>query len=480
MTEIDATNAGITLPDTVFEKKLKKLQWQRDLNLRGYERNTMSPELSEALRTEIRTALDAGGGPFDVNVARRVYDLAIAARDMCIAASSTVKDAIDQIKDTNGPMETLDSPDTPESAAQVSESFGARMIRELLAVVPSLGRSGGQDPRELVHALAEARSRGMHDVAAELEKKLFGRELTGPRPVVDVSDFDHGLADGKANAVPIFLDVPEYARGYKEGTLARYLAEARSRGMHDVAAELEKKLFGRELTGPRPVVDVSDFDHGLADGKANAVPIVLDVPEYARGYKEGTLARYLEPARIEPAVSGQSEDAVSVPLGSYEHGFADGKAGARFAAVGPPEYERGYDEGVRARFLNDPMPDPRVTDPPLCEACKKDPDPRGASACHDCREIARVAGDWEKARAREAARAAAEAQFARNCREVLKPCDCPARDDDRDGMHHDQECPRFDRVALSAAEIARMPPDTQDRYARNALSMIAKAAGRTT
>ena len=51
----------------------------------------------------------------------------------------------------------------------------------------------------------------------------------------------------------------------------------------------------------------------------------------------------------------------------YEHGFADGKAGARFAAVGPPEYERGYDEGVRARFLNDPMPDPRVTDPPLYE-----------------------------------------------------------------------------------------------------------------
>lgn len=58
------------------------------------KRNPMSPELSEALRNEIRTVLEAGGGPFDINVARRVYDLAIAARDMCVAATSSVKSKI--------------------------------------------------------------------------------------------------------------------------------------------------------------------------------------------------------------------------------------------------------------------------------------------------------------------------------------------------------------------------------------------------
>ncbi|MBK7823144.1 MAG: hypothetical protein IPJ61_19350 [Tessaracoccus sp.] len=45
------------------------------------------PQLAEALRAEIRLTLEADGKAFDVNVARRVYDLAIAARDMCVAAA---------------------------------------------------------------------------------------------------------------------------------------------------------------------------------------------------------------------------------------------------------------------------------------------------------------------------------------------------------------------------------------------------------
>lgn len=179
--------------------KLDKIYWQQGLARRGQERKeAVSPELAEALRKEIRTALDADGGPFDVNVARRVYDLAIAARDMCIAAVSTLKEAIDQVKDTNGPMETLDAPDTPESAVQASESFGARMLRELMATLPMLQQPRGDDPKRLVHALAEARSRGMHDVAEELEVKLFGRALTGPRPIAigapDALDGANGTA----------------------------------------------------------------------------------------------------------------------------------------------------------------------------------------------------------------------------------------------------------------------------------------------
>lgn len=190
-----------------INQKLHKIRWEKELARHGYERHRMSPELAEALRNEIRTALEAGGGPFDINVARRVYDLSIAARDMCVAATGSVKEAINQIKDTNGPMESLDSPDTPESQVQISETFGARLLRELMGALPMLqARPSGDDPKQLVHALAEARRNGMHDVAEQLEVKLFGRVLSGPRPItaeeVEVVDggFEHGFADGRAGA----------------------------------------------------------------------------------------------------------------------------------------------------------------------------------------------------------------------------------------------------------------------------------------
>ena len=213
-----------------IDQKLHKIRWAKELAQHGYERNRMSPELAEALRNEIRTALEAGGGSFDINVARRVYDLSIAARDMCVAATGTVKEAIDQIKDTNGPMETLDSPDTPESQTQVSESFGARLLRELMATLPMLQGQRGEDPKRLVHALAEARRNGMHDVAEELEVKLFGRVLSGPRPIaaeeveVEEGSFEHGFADGRAGALPV-SEAGEYHEGYLKGTTAKYLAK---------------------------------------------------------------------------------------------------------------------------------------------------------------------------------------------------------------------------------------------------------------
>jgi len=213
---------------TSFEQRLHRLQRQRDLALRGYERDKMTPQLSEALRSEIRSALEADGKPFDVNVARRVYDLAIAARDMCVAATSGVKEAIAQIKDTDGPMESLDSSDTPESQMQASETFGARLIREIMAMLPMLQQKKTDDPKALVHALAEARKHGMTDVAEELEIKLFGCVLSGPHPIaptIDVPEgsYAHGFADGKLGALPCFNTEP-YQIGYKKGLEAKYLA----------------------------------------------------------------------------------------------------------------------------------------------------------------------------------------------------------------------------------------------------------------
>jgi hypothetical protein len=200
---------GLVLEDGLTSSqvtdRLDKIRWRQDFARRGLERKEdVSPELAEALRNEIRTALDAGGNPFDVNVARRVYDLAIAARDMCIAASNSVKEAIDQVKETNGPMESLQGPGapdalaTPESQAQAAETYGARVLRELLAMTTDL-RKPREDPHVLIAAIADARSRGMHDLAAALEEKLVGTPLEVPkitRAEVVANSYEHGFVDG--------------------------------------------------------------------------------------------------------------------------------------------------------------------------------------------------------------------------------------------------------------------------------------------
>jgi hypothetical protein len=237
---IAASDMCAATTDTEIDENVMR-RW---LTKRDQERNPMSPELSEALRNEIRNALEAGGGPFDINVARRVYDLAIAARDMCVAATGTVKEAIDQIKDTSGPMETLDSPDTPESAMQVAESFGARLLRELMATLPMLqARPIGDDPKQIVHALSEARRSGMHDVAEQLEVKLFGCVLSGPRQVtaeeieVVEGSFEHGFADGHAGALPVSAE-GEYHVGYLKGTTEKYL----DKGVNDYSAAIAEDI----------------------------------------------------------------------------------------------------------------------------------------------------------------------------------------------------------------------------------------------
>ena len=58
--------------------------------------------------------------------------LAISARDMCIAASSSVKEALDQqLKETNGPMETLEHPGRARSRPRRHPSRSARgFVRE--------------------------------------------------------------------------------------------------------------------------------------------------------------------------------------------------------------------------------------------------------------------------------------------------------------------------------------------------------------
>jgi hypothetical protein len=159
---------------------LDKARWRREIEMRGRERNIMSERLAEALRTELREILEAGGKPFDVQVARHLYDFAIAAKDLLVVSAKGVDATIKVINDMNGPMESLTQAGDPIPQEQASETFGARMLREVLATLPMLLKKP-DDPKQLVHALAEARQAGMDDVAHELEIKLFGRVLSdGP------------------------------------------------------------------------------------------------------------------------------------------------------------------------------------------------------------------------------------------------------------------------------------------------------------
>ena len=183
----------------------------------------MTPTLAEALRNEIRLALEAEGKPFDIHVARRVYDLAIAARDFCVAATETVKEAIDQIQDTNGPMDTLAPAGSPEPPVQAAETFGARIFREIMALMPANRQPQitGTESLSLVHAIAAARERGMLDVAASLEQRLLGTPLEPQKiarvEVVDDS-YEHGFLEGSMEA--------NFDNGTVDGCVSRDLRHA--------------------------------------------------------------------------------------------------------------------------------------------------------------------------------------------------------------------------------------------------------------
>jgi hypothetical protein len=74
------------------------------------------------------------------------------------------------------------------------EQFGARVIRELVAMAPDMVRSFKESPAELVRAIAEAKANGLDAIANRLEKRLF--ESVAPPP--EVGDLDAELARSDA------------------------------------------------------------------------------------------------------------------------------------------------------------------------------------------------------------------------------------------------------------------------------------------
>jgi hypothetical protein len=226
-----------------IEKLLAKARWRRQLNLNGYEGRlpVATDRLAEALRAELRDILDNGGRPFDILVAQHLYDFAIAAKDLLVVSAKTVADVVKVVADVGGAMESLAGPNEAPPIEQQAETFGARMMREILAILPMImHKSGGEDPRAIVAAIADARERQMPELAAALERKLLGIPgvIALPAPKITRAEviegsFEHGFADGcmqdkfarrvvnGACAVDEACRTPAYQAGYEAGCARR-------------------------------------------------------------------------------------------------------------------------------------------------------------------------------------------------------------------------------------------------------------------
>lgn len=136
-----------------------------------------SNQLAEAFRAELRQILNANGAPFTPVVASQLSRLAEAAR-AALTLTGGVGNAIEAIQYDKTPTDPDDDVGQPLVSAQASETFGAAMIREIMAALPRLlNKNPDSDPRALVRAIAEARAHGISDVAEGLELKLLGHTL---------------------------------------------------------------------------------------------------------------------------------------------------------------------------------------------------------------------------------------------------------------------------------------------------------------
>src|SRR5574341_1788141 len=89
----------------------------------------MNMSLADALRTEIQKVLD--DGPFTIQTAAKLGRLADAAKSV-LAAAGGVSEAIARVKDD----QTAD--ENPIAYSSSAETFGARMVQEIVAVLPQL------------------------------------------------------------------------------------------------------------------------------------------------------------------------------------------------------------------------------------------------------------------------------------------------------------------------------------------------------
>jgi hypothetical protein len=118
--------------------------------------------LAEALRAELQHILDSG--PFTLQIARRIEEVADAASRM-LKATGGVEQAIETVK--HGQI----SDDQSIAYSSASETFGARLIRELMTMLPQFN-APKTSPKALVEAIAVAHQHGLTDLESDLTSKL--------------------------------------------------------------------------------------------------------------------------------------------------------------------------------------------------------------------------------------------------------------------------------------------------------------------
>lgn len=116
-----------------------------------------------------------------------------------------------------------------------AETYGATVIREVMAAARDWKTTEAQrdfdKPTEIILAMTAARQAGMTDVSAELEKKLLGKQLNGPRPVDSVGGLPLPAQPDRTAALPA-LPPSELDRAPKKKG---------SRTPRQIAAELSGK-----------------------------------------------------------------------------------------------------------------------------------------------------------------------------------------------------------------------------------------------
>lgn len=139
--------------------------------------------LREAMRADLKKLLDME--IFDSGVLKNLIRKAKAAQQYLMA---------DALIGQGGDILGEEMGDAPSSSMLVgpspsflggglgaglnSETFGAKIIREVFPMLTDLERIKQQSPERLVDAIAAARVNEMHELADQLERRLLGADAT--------------------------------------------------------------------------------------------------------------------------------------------------------------------------------------------------------------------------------------------------------------------------------------------------------------
>jgi hypothetical protein len=143
----------------------------------------------EAFRTELRGYIDKPLTPKSLRQILQIAEAArglLAVRDPRVRRSSRRRNTYGQGMAMSNPTyvgayddcdydedeEGLGIQSTPGNMNLDRETFGSRMLRELVAVIPHITRMHREDPTQIVQAIATAKKEGMTDLAKELRARL--------------------------------------------------------------------------------------------------------------------------------------------------------------------------------------------------------------------------------------------------------------------------------------------------------------------